>query len=396
MGRIDEHRRVLRTLRAWEPYLLDESGLPGPRANLELLHAVMEEGTTAQFLALLASTPERAPTGTREEFLAACGAAGLGAIIARGEEALWPRLRALASDPRWRVREAVAMGLQRVGDADMDRLLRAIGPWASGTLLERRAAAAGVCEPRLLRQPHHALEVLALVEAIMGSFEREADRSAEEYRVLRQGLGYCWSVAIVATPAEGMAALERWAASPDPDVRWVVRENLGKKRLQRLDPAWVDAMAARVAPNGPRGRRPGSGSPIAGDRASPSAPVGEPPMTAETYLEPYPEAGPIFDAVRLAVRALGGVTEHASTSQIAYRRARTFAWVWVPRKYLRRDGLAPLVLSVALRRRDDSARWKQVVEPRADRFTHHVELRQASEVDDDVHRWLAEAWGEAA
>lgn len=251
MGRTLEYRHALRSLGEWEPYLLEESGLPGPRGNLELLHAVMEEGTTGRFTALLdRAPPERAPTGTREEFLAACGAAGLGASIARGEVALWPRLRATASDPRWRVREAVAMGLQRIGDEDVDRLLDELRPWVGGTLLERRAVAAGLCEPRLLTQPRHALEVLAVLDAITASLAREADRRSEGFRVLRKALGYCWSVAIVASPAEGKTALERWAEGPDPDVRWVVRENLRKKRLERLDEEWLGVMKARVGSGG--------------------------------------------------------------------------------------------------------------------------------------------------
>jgi hypothetical protein len=55
-------------------------------------------------------------------------------------------------------------------------------------------------------------------------------------RVLRQALGYCWSVAVAALPADGFARLERWAAGDDPDVRWLVRENLRKSRMRRADP----------------------------------------------------------------------------------------------------------------------------------------------------------------
>ena len=47
-------------------------------------------------------------------------------------------LRTLASDPRWRIREAVAMALQRWGDADMAGLLAAMADWAAGNPLEQR------------------------------------------------------------------------------------------------------------------------------------------------------------------------------------------------------------------------------------------------------------------
>ncbi|RJQ56594.1 MAG: hypothetical protein C4521_00215 [Actinobacteria bacterium] len=243
MSRIDEYRQRLRRLEAWEPFLLEESGLPGPRANLELLQAVAEEGSTPIFLALLEKTPDRAPPGSREEFLAACGATGLGESIARGDTSLWPKLRSLASDPRWRVREGVAMGLQRIGDRDVGMLIREVSKWVADGPLERRAAAAGLCEPRLLKKEEHAGAVIRILDRITASLEAETDRRTEEVRVLRQALGYCWSVAIVASPAEGKKRFERWAGSNDADIRWIVRENLRKKRLQKTDPPWVKEMA---------------------------------------------------------------------------------------------------------------------------------------------------------
>lgn len=84
-----------------------------------------------------------------------------------------------------------------------------------------------------------------------------------------------------------------------------------------------------------------------------------------------------------------------SKSQVGFYRRHPFAATWVPEQYLEGDH-APLVLSIYLRRRDSSERWKQVVEPAKGRFTHHVELRHATDVDDFIERQLAEAWAEAA
>ncbi len=246
MGRIDTYRQELRSSDAWMPLLLNASGLPGPRANLELLQAVVEEGSTARFLELLTWTPDRAPTGTREEFLAACGAAGLGASVARGEEGLWPKLRALASDPRWRVREGVAMALQRIGDDDVDRLLRGVMPWLGGGALEKRAVVAGLCEPRLLVTATAAIATLDVLDEITESLGVVPMGPKDEGRVLRQALGYGWSVAIAALPAEGKKRFARWIASTDPHILWIVRENLKKKRLERMDVTWVREMRSRV------------------------------------------------------------------------------------------------------------------------------------------------------
>jgi hypothetical protein len=101
----------------------------------------------------------------------------------------------------------------------------------------------------------------------------------------------------------------------------------------------------------------------------------------------------VFDAVRAVVESLGPVEVRATKSQVAFHRRLGFAWVWTPEQYLHgsRD-LAPLVLTVGLGRRDPSPRWKQIVEPRPGRFTHHLELRSAEQVDDEVVAWLREAW----
>jgi hypothetical protein len=66
-----------------------------------------------------------------------------------------------------------------------------------------------------------------------------ADRKNEAFKTLRQGMGYCWSVAAVALPADGKLLMETWFHSPDPDVIWIMKENLKKNRLERMDAAWV-------------------------------------------------------------------------------------------------------------------------------------------------------------
>jgi hypothetical protein len=167
-----------------------------------------------------------------------CGTVGLGRLLAEGRDDLLPRLRRLAGDRRWRVREAVAMALQRLGDANLERLYAVAGTWAGGTPLERRAAAAAVCEPRLLSDEATGVRALALLEACL-----EADRGDPSLRVLRQALGYCFGIAAVAAPAEGKAALERLAASGAGDRRWIARDNLRKARLRRLDSEWTERLA---------------------------------------------------------------------------------------------------------------------------------------------------------
>ena len=114
-------------------------------------------------------------------------------------------------------------------------------------------------------------------------------------------------------------------------------------------------------------------------------------MTLDEFFAGYDLAQPIFDTLREKVEAIGPAEMRVSRSQIAFRRRVAFAWVWIPDRYLR-GGHAPLVLSVSLRCRDDSPRWKQIVEPAKGRFMHHLELLVPGDIDNEVRGWLREAW----
>lgn len=106
----------------------------------------------------------------------------------------------------------------------------------------------------------------------------------------------------------------------------------------------------------------------------------------------------LFEAVRDAIDALGASRIRVTRSQVSFSRRRGFAWAWTPDRYLGagRADLAPLVLSIALPRCDASTRWKEVAEPAAGRWMHHLELRSARDIDAEVRAWLAEAWRDAS
>ncbi len=130
MSKIDDYRQTLKKLDDWIPFLRKESGLPGPRGNLELAYAVAEEGNEKQF----------------KQFL-----------------------------------------------------------------LEN------------------------------------ADGSKDErFKVLRQGMGYCWSVAVAALPEIGKPMMEKWLDSQDKNICWMMKENLKKNRLVKMDADWVQACIKRL------------------------------------------------------------------------------------------------------------------------------------------------------
>ncbi len=164
------------------------SNLPGPRANLTLL-----EVFSGELRRLCEGSPERfwrlsvQLCAATDEFVAMCGARGVGKV-GGSSDSYYPKaltkLRSLASDSRWRVREAVAMSLQglivdrRVAPSDLEA-------WVTdGTWFEMRAVAA-------------------------------------------------------AAPEEGFLFLREIAGRADPDVVWICGQNLKKNRLRSKFPKEV-------------------------------------------------------------------------------------------------------------------------------------------------------------
>lgn len=240
MKKVQAYIEKLKSMDDWDDYLMQESGLPGPRGNLELIQAAAEMGDEDRFLHLIKFTPDIAPVNSQQEFLAACGTVGLGRLVTEGKVEYLEKLRFLASDPRWRTREAVAMALQIYGEGHMDELIKQMEGWAWGNSYEKRAAAAAMCEPKLLVQKELVSKVLNILDNITESIKKIQDRKDEGFIALRKGMAYCWSVAIVGNPDEGKKIFEKWIDYPDKDIKWIVRENLKKERLKRIDKEWVE------------------------------------------------------------------------------------------------------------------------------------------------------------
>ena len=113
--------------------------------------------------------------------------------------------------------------------------------------------------------------------------------------------------------------------------------------------------------------------------------------SAEEFFAGSPLGLAVLQRVRGALADThDDVTERVGRSQVALRRRRGFAFLWRPGQYLTRPA-AEVVLSLALPRRLDSARFKEVVHPAATTWMHHLELHSADDVDEEVAGWLQEA-----
>src|SRR5512140_1810222 len=119
-------------------------------------------------------------------------------------------------------------------------------------------------------------------------------------------------------------------------------------------------------------------------------------MTLEEFFQDYESSRPIFEALGALIDSIGTTELRITKSQIAFWRRRCVARVWIPGQYLHGSGKAPLVLTLGFDQRDNSPRWKQIVEPAPGHFTHHLVLFSPGEVDEQVKEWLKAAWYLAA
>lgn len=105
------------------------------------------------------------------------------------------------------------------------------------------------------------------------------------------------------------------------------------------------------------------------------------------------KAARIYRAIARRLLEWDGVHVRVSRSQVAFRARRGFAFAWKPGAYVSSD--VPVVLSLALPERVDSARFKEIAHPSKSTWMHHVELRLVKDVDRELVGWAEQAYRHA-
>ncbi len=239
---------------AVEQLLLSDCGLPGPRANLQLAAACADalaaRTASGEWWTVLLGWIDlgslEAPSNHPREFLPFVAAQALGALHARADgpqrTVALARLRRAARDPRWRLREGVAFGLQRIAENDFAALESIAEAWlAEGSALEWRAVLVALAHPPLLleEQAGYALEVADRLWRRFAAWSPQ-ERKADDAAALRKALELAPSVLVAASPDGGFALLGRWAGAEELDLKKVVAANLRKARLARAFPDRVE------------------------------------------------------------------------------------------------------------------------------------------------------------
>lgn len=242
-------RALMGKQRPLEFYLREQSRLPGTRANLELVNdvahllATQVRGQPENVWALLRYLSDeerrRIPNDPTAEFVTICGIVGYGtcaALLPRWRSEAFALLEDFACSPLWRVRQGVEIAFQHLlGAAPGDTTSYLTILATQGNYFQQRAAVAALAEPRMLQTSEMIHAALSLQHIVLERLHSAPgiDRKREDFRVLRQALGYTLSVVTAAAPECGFALMRECAVWGDPDIHWILRENLKKKRLAK-------------------------------------------------------------------------------------------------------------------------------------------------------------------
>ncbi len=237
-------------------YLIANSNLPGRRANIELGQAFSDVvkdyfETEPELMWKLCNkyidiSAEDAPVNSQKEFVPFCGTIGIGAIGSVSDKYYrrsLSTLKRMSNDARWRIREAVAMGLQKIlnrkGTTTIDILERWID---KDNWLEMRAVAAGVAEPFLLVDRYIAKKSLHIHKKILKRLSDKVETKSDEFKIAVKGLSYTLSVVVAAIPDEGFRYIKSSASSNNKTIKRIIKENLKKNRLKKNFPEEVDSL----------------------------------------------------------------------------------------------------------------------------------------------------------
>ena len=107
--------------------------------------------------------------------------------------------------------------------------------------------------------------------------------------------------------------------------------------------------------------------------------------TWEKYSAGFTDADvALVERMRSFIEPLDGVTEHVTSSQIAWKRTRTFATGYVKSHYLE--------ISIDLTRTDDHPRLKEAFHTTKKVVTHRFTIHSLDELDGSIKKLVREAW----
>lgn len=116
------------------------------------------------------------------------------------------------------------------------------------------------------------------------------------------------------------------------------------------------------------------------------------------FFNGKPEAFPLYQAFEARLLSeLEGVNVRVQKTQITFSNRRVFAAVSFLAARKAKDRPDPYItVTLGLNRREASPRVDQASEPYPGRWTHHIVIGSAEEIDGELMSWVREAYDFAA
>ncbi len=228
--------------------LINNSDLPSPRSNLELLYEFSSyfrnkkiSSELLSFLFELCIIDDNLYIeDSRIEYLPCCGLVALGEQYIQVDEDYKSKIveviRNAMNDKRWRIREGSAMALQQLGENNTNCLKQIIqNMYENSNLLEKRAFIAALAHPPILKDKDITIFSLNLCDDILNKILvlNNDYLKTEEYKTLSKGLEYAISVFVAYLPKEGFELLSKFARIKNKQIEKILKSNLSKSRLTK-------------------------------------------------------------------------------------------------------------------------------------------------------------------
>lgn len=226
--------------------LLANSKLPGRRANLELLYD-FRKNVSLETVKKCLLLKNHDLNNTPEEFAVMCGIVGYCEFHNENVQEVFEFLDEFAQSESWRVRESVAMAIQSMLISHEEESLEEIKKWLQKTELNKRAMIAGLCTPRLQSIEAVNSVTVKILDQLMGEVLDWIGKLSEEQKALRKALGYCWSIVIEANPIKMKSVFEMYFKLENKNIEWILKSNLKKNRLLKLDEKWVNSLMNQIS-----------------------------------------------------------------------------------------------------------------------------------------------------
>ena len=113
----------------------------------------------------------------------------------------------------------------------------------------------------------------------------------------------------------------------------------------------------------------------------------------ESFFSKMPEVIPLYERIEEKIlERFEDVSIEIRKTQITFKSKRGFMYVWLPIRRMKNRPVNYLVLSFGLEQRIESSRIAESVETYKNRWMHHLIIEKPEELNDELMRWIQEAY----